>query len=363
MKYLKHKLYGHLFNLFKIFPIESNRVSFIIDSNESFKGNLDYIKNEFEKRDDFEFNFFYKDKLSFSNFKKLATSKHIFLNDNFFPIAFMNFKKESKVIQLWHAPGAFKKFGGSVLARDEIDVLRKASDNTNYLITSSKNIEDYYVEAFQIDKSKIKPLGLPRSDYYFENHDISKLKEGFYKKYGIDNTKKVILYAPTFRDEEKYNNVFNFLDLDAFNEALGQDYILALRLHPKIKDFYNGDISSSAKYIDCSDYKDEQELLLISDILISDYSSIMIEFALLNKPIVFFTYDYDSYVNNERGFYFDFKNTVPGPIANDCQELINIIKDNEFDESKITNFVKTQFDETDGHASKRIVDFLLNDGG
>ena len=211
----------------------------------------------------------------------------------------------------------------------------------------------------QIDKSKIKALGLPRADYYFENHDIDGLKNSFSKRYGIDSNKKIVLYAPTFRDEEKYNNVFDYLDLEEFNEVLGDDYVLALRLHPKIKDFYKGDISASGNYIDCSDYRDEQELLLISDVLITDYSSIMIEFALLNKPIVFFVYDFDSYVNDERGFYFDFKETVPGPVVYESENLINVIKNNEFDEDKMSKFVKTQFDEIDGKSSERIVDFLL----
>ena len=359
MKYFKHKVYGMLFNIFKIFPIKDNRVSFIIDSGESFKGNLDYIKKEFEKRGNFEFNYFYKDKLSFSNFKNLAGSRYVFLNDNFFPIAFMNFKKETKVIQLWHAPGAFKKFGGSILPQQDLEILKKVSENTDYLIISSSSIEGYYSEAFQIDKSKIKPLGLPRADYYFENHDIDRLKEDFYKKYDIDDNKKIVLYAPTFRDEEKYNNVFNYLNLNDFNNALGDEYVLALRLHPKIRDFYKGDISDSGEYVDCSDYGDEQELLLISDILISDYSSIMIEFALLNKPIVFFVYDFDSYLNNERGFYFDFKKTVPGPIVYDSDKLIEVIEENNFDKSKISDFVKTQFNQIDGESSKRVVDFLL----
>ena len=359
MKYLKHKVFSYLFNLFKIFPVNKNRISFIIDSRESFKGNLDYIKKEFEKRGNYEFNMFYKDKFSFSNFKKLATSRYIFLNDNFFPMAFMNFKDESEVIQLWHAPGAFKKFGGSSCSSQEREILSKISENTDYLITSSKNVENYYSEAFQIDKSKIKPLGLPRLDYYFENHDVEALKTNFYKKYNIDPNKKIVLYTPTFRDEEKFNNVFNYFNLDNFNQELGDDYVLALRLHPKIKKFYKGEISSKSRYVDCSDYENEQELLLISDILITDYSSIMIEFAVLNKPIVFFVYDYDSYVNNERGFYFDFKKTVPGPVVYDDKSLIDVIKNYEFEESKISTFVKTQFDEIDGNASKRVVDFLL----
>lgn len=362
MKYLKHKVYGTLFNLFKIFPISENRITFIVDSQESFKGNLDYIKREFEKRGTFEFNFFYKDKLSLGAFKDLASSKYVFLNDNFFPVAYMNFKSESIITQLWHAPGAFKKFGGSVSNESDRQMLLKISKNTDYLITSSKNIEKFYSEAFQMPTEKIKPLGLPRADYYFENHNIDELRQDFFNKYGVSSNKKIILYAPTFRDEEKYNNVFNYLDLDEFNAALGDEYILALRLHPKIKDFYSGDISTKGKYIDCSDYPSEQELLLISDLLITDYSSIMIEFAMLSKPVVFFTYDFESYLNDERGFYFDFKNTVPGPIVYDSNQLIDVIENKNFDEKKLCEFVMTQFDEINGNASKRVVDFLLNEG-
>lgn len=358
MNYIKHKVYGAIFNLFKIFPVDKNKITFIVDSRESFKGNLDYIKKEFEKRKNYEFNFFYKDKLSFKDFKNLATSHYVFLNDNFFPIAYMNFKNDTVVTQLWHAPGASKKFGASV-DKDSIEILEKIGKNTDYLIVSSKNIVDYYSEAFQISKDKIKPLGFPRADYYFENHDVKDLKSKFFDKFNICEDKKIILYAPTFRDEEKYNNVFNYLDLERFNEALGEEYILALRLHPKIKDFYKDDIAAKGKYIDCSDYPSEQELLLVSDILITDYSSIMIEFAMLNKPIVFFTYDFESYMSNERGFYFDFKSTVPGPVVSDSNQLINVIENYEFDKTKISEFAMTQFDAIDGESSKRVVDFLL----
>ncbi len=358
MSYLKHKVYGFIFNLFSRTNVEKNRISFIIDSHESFKGNLDYIKKEFEKRGDFEFHFFYKDKLSLSSFKKLAGSGYIFLNDNFFPLAFMNFKPDTIVVQLWHAPGASKKFGGSVDIESR-EILAKISQNTDYLIVTSKNIIDYYSEAFQMPVSKIRPLGLPRMDYYFENHDLGQLKGDFCKKYNVSGDKKIILYAPTFRDEEKYNNVFNYLDLEEFNRQLGDEYVLALRLHPKIKNFYKDEISSEGRYVDVSDFESEQELMLISDILITDYSSIMIEYSALNKSTVFFTYDLDEYLADERGFYYDFKTTVPGPIVNTSDELIGVIKNGEFDKSKLSEFVNSQFDEVDGHSSQRIVDYLL----
>ncbi|WP_458454562.1 CDP-glycerol glycerophosphotransferase family protein [Methanobrevibacter sp.] len=361
MPYLKHKVYGILFRLFRYTKIQDNHISFVIDSKESFKGNLDYIKKEFEKRGNYEFHFFYKDKLSFDAFKKLAGSRYIFLNDNFFPFAFMNFKSENTVVQLWHAPGASKKFGGSVDFESR-EILSKISENTDYLITTSEKIKDHYSEAFQMPTSKIKALGLPRMDYYFEDHDLENLKADFCRRYNVSGDKKIILYAPTFRDEEKYNNVFNYLDLDKFNEVLGEEYVLALRLHPKIKNFYKDDISSKGHYVDVSDFESEQELMLISDILITDYSSIMIEYAILNRPIIFFTYDLDSYLANERGFYYDFKTTVPGPIVSSSDELIDVIDGGSFDKSRISDFVMTQFDEIDGKSSKRVVDFLLNNG-
>lgn len=361
MSYLKHKIYGVLFNLFKDTNIKKNRVSFIIDSKESFKGNLNYIQKEFENRGNFEFYYFYKDKFSIDGFRKLSSSKFIFLNDNFFPLAFMKFNHENIIVQLWHAPGASKKFGGSVDIQNR-EILEKISENTDYLIVTSENIKNYYSEAFQMPLNKIKSLGLPRMDYYFENNDFKDLKSKFLMKYNISSNKKIVLYAPTFRDEVKYNNVFNYLDLKEFNENLGEEYILALRLHPKIKNFYKEDISDNGQYIDVSDYENEQELILMSDILITDYSSIMIEFVALNKPVVFFTYDLDSYLSKERGFYYDFEKTVPGTIAYNSQELISIIKNNEFDKSKISEFLNVQFDAIDGNSSKRIVDFLLNYG-
>ncbi len=357
--FLKHKIFGKLFNIFTKSKINDNLVSFIIDSNESFSGNLEYIKKEFENRGHFQFHFYYKDKLSLSSLKKLATSKYVFLNDNFFPLAFMDFNKETLVVQLWHAPGAFKKFGGSV---ENASMLKLISDKTDYLIITSTYNESFYSEAFQIDKSKIKPLGLPRADYYFEKHDIDRLRNDFNEKYGINPDKKIILYTPTFRENKEYNNVFNYLDLNEFNNKLSDEYVLVLRLHPKIKKFYSDDIAVNGDYIDCSDYKNEQELLLLSDILITDYSSIMIEFGLLNKPIIFFAYDLDNYLSNERGFYLDYKKDLPGPVVHTTEELIDVICEG-IDTSKLKSFTENQFNQIDGGASARVVDFVLKEGG
>lgn len=357
--YFKHKIFGFIFNLFSKSKVNDNQIAFVVDDKNSFKGNFLYIKREFSKRGDFDFVFFNKNSLSISNIKKLAKSKYIFLNDNFLAIAFMNFNKDSKIFQLWHAPGAFKKFAASSSDnKEEIAVIAKASKKTDYLFITSENIKGFYRDAFRIDENKIKSFGIPRTDYYFEDKDIKKLRENFDERYPIAKNKKILLYAPTFRDNEEDNNVFNYLDLEKFNNALSEEYVLALRLHPKINQFFKGDIDTKADFIDVSDYKNEQELMLISDLLITDYSSIMIEFALLNKPIIFFTYDYERYLTKDRGFYYDFESNVPGDIVKTDDELIKLIKEGSYNTEKHNSFLKMQFDYLDGNSSKRIVDFI-----
>lgn len=360
--YFKHKIFGFIFNLFSKSKVNDNQIAFVVDDKNSFKGNFQYIKREFSKRGDFDFVFFNKNSLSISNIKKLAKSKYIFLNDNFLAIAFMNFNKDSKIFQLWHAPGAFKKFAASSSDnKEEIAVIAKASKKTDYLFITSENIKGFYRDAFRIDENKIKSFGIPRTDYYFEDKDIKKLRENFDERYPIAKNKKILLYAPTFRDNEEDNNVFNYLDLEKFNNALSEEYVLALRLHPKINQFFKGDIDTKADFIDVSDYKNEQELMLISDLLITDYSSIMIEFALLNKPIIFFTYDYERYLTKDRGFYYDFESNVPGDIVKTDDELIKLIKEGSYNTEKHNSFLKMQFDYLDGNSSKRIVDFILEE--
>ncbi|WP_286009325.1 CDP-glycerol glycerophosphotransferase family protein [Methanobrevibacter woesei] len=360
--YFKHKIFGFIFNLFSKSKVNDNQIAFVVDDKNSFKGNFQYIKREFSKRGDFDFVFFNKNSLSISNIKKLAKSKYIFLNDNFLAIAFMNFNKDSKIFQLWHAPGAFKKFAASSSDnKEEIAVIAKANKKTDYLFITSENIKGFYRDAFRIDENKIKSFGIPRTDYYFEDKDIKKLRENFDERYPIAKNKKILLYAPTFRDNEEDNNVFNYLDLEKFNNALSEEYVLALRLHPKINQFFKGDIDTKADFIDVSDYKNEQELMLISDLLITDYSSIMIEFALLNKPIIFFTYDYERYLTKDRGFYYDFESNVPGDIVKTDDELIKLIKEGSYNTEKHNSFLKMQFDYLDGNSSKRIVDFILEE--
>ncbi|WP_288268621.1 CDP-glycerol glycerophosphotransferase family protein [uncultured Methanobrevibacter sp.] len=369
---LKHRIYGFIFNVYNKFLKDKNKISFILDDRESFKDNFTYIEEEFKRRSpNFEFNYVVKNDVSLSNISTLASSRFIFLNDNFFPLAYMDISDKTKVIQLWHGSGAFKRFGYSSIDssnRDLVNLIRKSSEKIDMISISSKNVLPYYREAFQIDEDKIFNFGIPRNDFYF-NPSLDNIRNEillrFQEKYPEIKDKKIILYAPTFREDVRYNNIFDYFDVDKFQKELGDEYSLIIRLHPRVFD-YDKDNSISNKLskldntvINCTDYENEQDLLLISDMLITDYSSIMIDFGLLRKPIIFYAYDLENYLNNERGFYLDYNKDLPGPIVENMDDLVGIIKDNNYDYDRLDKFLNYEFDYLDSNSSKRIVDYLL----
>ncbi|RBQ22656.1 hypothetical protein ALNOE001_16110 [Candidatus Methanobinarius endosymbioticus] len=281
-------------------------------------------------------------------------------------MGYMNFDKNSKVIQLWHASGVFKKFGFDVIDDTNVKYLIELSGSKiDYLIVSSKNVSKFYEKAFKVENKKILAFGTPKSDYYFDKNNnnkdnIKKVRGKLEKKHPEIKGKKIVLYAPTFRENKKKNeDILANFDSNLFNSGLGDKYSLLFKSHPKFK------ISDLKHGINVSDYKYSDELLLISDILITDYSSIMIEYAILSKPIIFYPFDFNYYKNNERDFYFDYNN-VPGPIAKNTEDIINLIKENDFDKEnyfdikKIKDFVAMNLDYLDNNSSKRIVDYIVN---
>ncbi len=382
MKNIKYKIFAAFFNFYRrLFKINMNRISLIIINKDKFQGNLRYIYNELNRRnDDLEYNIISRDEYSLSGVNsvsgalrkifvllrlflvksyRLAVSRYIFLNDNFLPMAYMNLNHEADVVQVWHGPGAFKKFGlSSVTDPDLIDLEKRISEKLDYVVVSSKKVAPFYEEAFGVNEEKVLPLGIPRTDYYFRENDVEKLRKKFEDLYPESKDKKIVLYAPTFRENSAYNkDILENFDIDLFNQELGDQYVLAVRLHPRMKSV---DIPGDYDIIDVTGYKDEKELLLLVDILITDYSSIMVEYAILNKPIIFYPYDYKYYSHIERGFYFDYRKMVPGPVTCRIEELIEIIKNKDYDMNKVKKFTNLQFDYLDGNSTKRIVDYILD---
>lgn len=364
MKNLFYTLYALFFNLSRaLFPLRKNRVAFVSMHNENFCDALGAVRDELEKRGGYELVYITRQDLSLSNPLKaiafflvksrlLATAEYVFLNDNFMPMGKLSFRKEAVITQLWHAEGAFKKFG---LHIPQNDALRKAEIAANsklsFVICSSEGVRKIYAEAFGVDEKNVLPLGAPRVDYLLNEGNEKKALCDIHEEYPHTKNKKILLYAPTFRDDsERDREILKNFNISAVKNALGEEYEIFVRLHPQI---HIGDRDTLGA-TDVTDYPDVRKLILACDVLVTDYSSICMDFSLLSKKAVFFAYDLDWYTER-RDFYFDYESFVPGLVAKTTDELISAVKA-DFQKERNEKFKSFNFSYTDNLSAKRVVD-------
>lgn len=230
----------------------------------------------------------------------------------------------------------------------------------DYLVSPNAYSTEIFRRAFQFDKDMLE-TGYPRNDYlYTANNDrtIARIK----RQLGIAEEKKVILYAPTWRDNQFYQKgAYKFdlqMDLDQLQREFGETHAIILRMHYLIAE--NLDISAYEGFVyDCSAYEDIRDLYLISDVLITDYSSVFFDYANLRRPMMFFVYDIEDYRDNLRGFYFDFEEKAPGPLVRTTEEMIRELKKIENEgfkpDDNYKEFIERFCYLEDGDASERVV--------
>lgn len=364
MKELFYRLFALFFNISStLFSVKENRVTLLSPHNASFNDSLGEIRKELESRGEFDFNLIsHKDFASivsalFFFTKKayqLATSRYVFMNDNFMPLGYLNFRKETVIVQLWHAEGAFKKFGLDI---EQPEAIRKrelaANKKLSYVVCSAEALVPIYASAFGVNEKQVLPLGSPRADVLLKAENAKQLREEFERLHPECKNKKIVLYAPTFRDDPESDAHFlEKFDAQAFNKELGGEYALLVRLHPQV----HGKLRLEGA-TDVTDYKSVNELTLISDILITDYSSVCMDFVLLDKPCVFFAPDLEEYISN-RPFYFDYESYVPGAVARSTAELIGCIRNAEVSE-KAENFKQFNLSGVDSNSAKRIISRII----
>ncbi len=374
MKKFFYFIYAMMFNLFRIFPVKLNKIVFLSPHNENFNDSLGAVMEEAIRRDEFRIvpisgndlklggsNIFksLKKALSFFTCKAyhLATARFVFLNDNFMPLGKLRFSKKAVITQLWHAEGAFKKFGLDIEQPENVRALEKAgNEKLTYIVCSSEEVAPIYAGAFGVSEYKVLPLGSARSDFFFKEINIERLRTEFDKKYPACKGKKLALYAPTFRDDPADDSriLANF-DTQAFNDRFGEEYTLLIRLHPQV----HADVKIEGA-VDVCDYENTLELMKLCDFLITDYSSICMDFAIQDKPVYFYAFDLDRYIK-ERSFYFDYESYVPGPVAKDFQTLLNLINStvSETYRKRRYDFNFANFGTPDGKAAQRIVDRII----
>jgi CDP-ribitol ribitolphosphotransferase len=373
LKTIGYLVFAGFYYLFRLFcPVKTNKVFGVMTHDGSIDGNvgvmLEYLKERDEgfifhviKKSDRKqaknFNLFHG-KLSFFIIKPyhLATSRFILLDNVFLPMAYIRFPKKVRVIQLWHGTGTIKRFGQDVNTGRLKKLEKKANSRITHLIVNSEATKKIYAGCFGVTTDLVKVYGLPRTDLLFDQRKMQERMEQFLLQYPKLKGKKLVLYAPTFRDEEK-DNPRLALDIEKLSNGLPEDYVFMLRLHPFVMEaLKNGGFAlpSYENIVSMSSYADINTLLLVSGILITDYSSVIFEYCLMEKPMIFYAYDLEQFSDHGRGFYYNYEEYVPGPVVKDTDAIIDLLKKNEFDRSKIKTFVKRNYRYLDGKSAERL---------
>jgi CDP-glycerol glycerophosphotransferase len=233
----------------------------------------------------------------------------------------------------------------------------------DYLITQNSYSTHIFMRAFGFHNN-ILEIGYPRNDLLFHKNNLSDIA-AIKKKLGLPEGKKLILYAPTWRDNEHYGHLkyrlSTQLDLDYLKEKLSSEYAIMIKSHYLVGEKPDFSAYEGFVYPFGPDY-DIAELYLAADILVTDYSSVMFDYSILKRPMVFFTYDINQYRDSLRGFYFDFMEEAPGPITTDTKELADIILSGDYKEyeDKYTAFVRKYNHADQGNASAKVVDLIIS---
>ncbi len=301
--------------------------------------------------------------------KTMRLSKYIVLEDYFHFTAYTRLKDGQEILQVWHGAGAFKKFAHSRLSSGDNIRIHKGYSRYTKAITSAEAITRCYAEAFNIDESKVRATGIPDTDVYFDKEELSLFKEKLTGEYPAIEGKKLILFAPTYRAASQRDASYSIdvLDLDALYKNLHEDYIFAFKWHPAMYENLKDDnnyYDMIGKYpdffIDLSAHRDISEILPAVDVLITDYSSVIFDYYLLDRPIVFFPYDIESY-EDARGLYYDYDEYTYGKVVYDCPELIEAIKSEEMCEDKRKDFGEKFMSACDGHSTEKTCKWFFND--
>lgn len=373
-KHIKRQLFIQLYELGCKLPIKKRHVLFVSHS-PGMDGNYSFIQQAIEdynqtvKRSE---RFSYQmTSTKISAFQKLflplklSRSEFVLVAEYVPFFQLLDFREETKVVQTWHAAGAFKKFGYSTNylpggPNPFKNLKMHLHRGYDYATVSSEEVRKHYAEAFEMEMEKVLPIGFPRADFFYDQEAVKRTQNKLYDLYPMLKGKQVILYAPTFRGVGKKRANFKMeFDVNRIAREISDDYIIALKLHPSVQSsdiIIDPDVEN--KIVDLSPYKEANDVLTITDLLITDYSSIIFDYSLLKKPMLFYAYDLDDY-RFDRDFYYEYETFVPGPIAKTNEDIIQLINQWEFDLERVQQFSETFFVSQTGDHSKRFVEDVL----
>ncbi|OFM90409.1 CDP-glycerol--glycerophosphate glycerophosphotransferase [Staphylococcus sp. HMSC055A09] len=288
---------------------------------------------------------------------------------------YLNKKDNQTYIQTWHGTPLKRlandmkvvRMPGTTTSRYKRNFNRETS-RWDYLISPNRYSSEIFRSAFWMDEPRILEIGYPRNDVLVNRANDQDYIDEIKTNLNLPSDKKVIMYAPTWRDDEfvsKGKYLFELkIDLENLYNELGDDYVILLRMHYLISNAL--DLTGYENFaVDVSNYNDVSELFLVSDCLITDYSSVMFDYGILKRPQFFFAYDIDKYDKGLRGFYMDYMKDLPGPIYTEPYVLAKKLKDLDKVQDEYQDQIDAFYDRfcsvDDGKASQYIGELIHKD--
>ena len=341
-----------VYTIFRFCPIKKNTVIFADAHTDGLPYSMQYMY-ETLKKEGRDIRIFCKDyrKLSlpklvremFGFMKAYARAEVVFTCDYFLPAASCRKRKGTKVVQLWHACGAFKKFGYD--AREDISGMYKGNPmkNCSLVTVSSPLCVPIYASALHLPADIIKATGVSRTDAYFDEDYKKKCQDTFFKKYPQARGRKIVLWAPTFRGNAGRPTVEGLEAVEELPKKLGSGWYVIIKLHPHLE--------HKLKKSNCD--MSTEDLLAVADVLMTDYSSVLFDFMIMKKPVVLFAPDNIAYLRH-RGFYLDYA-SIPAVRVRDASELPYVVRSALTETIDTSSFCEQYVGCCDGHATQRIL--------
>ena len=285
--------------------------------------------------------------------------------DDFHPVVGALDDSRVRIVQLWHASGVVKTILYSRIGKpDSPDPWSRDYKNVSCAIVSSENDVPHFAEAFGIPEERVIPTGIPRMDRFFDEAARARGREAALAAFPAARGRRVILFAPTFRGSGRHKSYdLGVLDYPALHAlCVEKDAVFVIRLHPRIRRSLDIPASLRDRLIDGSDVAtDAPDILFATDLLVTDYSSIIFEFAVLDRPMLFFAPDLDAY-RESVDFYEPYESLVPGKVVRTMPELVAAIRTEDFERERLAPFTQRHLAHLDGRATDRVIDQLIVPG-
>jgi len=293
----------------------------------------------------------------------LISKQDVIVLDNYAPLfSVLKLDSSVKVVQVWHSGGGFKAVGycrfGKQGSPYPVGSCHKAY---THVIVGSKHLVKVFEEVFGVERAAIYPIGMPRQDQFLDMQRVSRVKERLFEEYPDLESKSVVLFAPTYRgSSQKYASYdYNQLDLEKIHRyCVDTDSLFLVKMHPFVKEQIQIPTEYQDRILDFTSYRDLNELFYVADILITDYSSAYYEYAMLIRPILFYTFDREFY-ERSRGVWQSVKEAAPGRVCDTFEELMAALRNKDYDLYKVKQFVEENFDTYSTNVTDTVLDQII----